>query len=91
MATNETLYMRLYYDIRRRIQTGALTVGERLPSKRSLAQSMGISVNTVDAAYAQLCAEGFVVSRERSGFYVCQIDELARPEMPGSKKRTSLI
>lgn len=86
MANIDTLYMRLYYDIRHRIQTGAFTVGQRLPSKRSLAQSMGVSVNTVDAAYAQLCAEGFVVSRERSGFYVCQIDELKRPEMPQKAK-----
>lgn len=81
MSANETLYMRLYHDIRRRIRSGALKEGEKLPSKRALAQSMGVSVNTVDAAYAQLCAEGFVVSRERSGFYVCQIDELARPEL----------
>lgn len=87
MEHNDTLYMRLYYDIRRRIRTGALTVGERLPSKRALAQSLGVSVNTVDAAYAQLCAEGFVQSRERSGFFVCQIDELARPEMPKKAKK----
>ncbi len=87
MAQKTPLYMNLYYDIRRRIETGALTVGQRLPSKRALASSQGISVNTVDAAYAQLCAEGFVVSRERSGFYVCQIDQLARtPRTPAPKK-----
>lgn len=52
------------------ILSGVLTPGRRLPSSRQLAAQLDVARNTVVAAYEQLIAEGYLVSRERSGVYV---------------------
>ena len=65
------IYEYLYRCLRRDILSGALAVGERLPSKRTLAEHLGVSVITVDAAYGQLVSEGCVEAVPRRGFYVC--------------------
>ena len=54
------LYEYLYRCIRGDILDGTLTAGERLPSKRALAEHLHISVMTVEGAYQQLEAEGYV-------------------------------
>ncbi|MBQ9485350.1 MAG: PLP-dependent aminotransferase family protein [Clostridia bacterium] len=64
------LYESLYENIKRDVVSGRLKEGEKLPSKRALAERTGVSVITVDAAYGLLIDEGYVYSRERSGFYV---------------------
>ncbi len=68
-----SLYEFLYRRIRADIADGAIAANDRLPSKRALAQHLGISVVTVEAAYAQLVAEGYVYSRPKSGFYACDL------------------
>lgn len=67
------LYEYLYRRIREDVLSGALAEGERLPSKRALAEHLGVSVITVEGAYAQLEAEGYVRTRPRSGFYVARV------------------
>ncbi len=57
--------------LRGEIERGALSTGERLPSKRQLAAHLGISTATVETAYARLASEGYCQSRPRSGMYVC--------------------
>ena len=52
------LYEQLYQSIRDDIAAGRLPAGSRLPSKRVLAAHLGVSVVTVESAYAQLLAEG---------------------------------
>src|SRR5206468_8336318 len=52
------------------IQCGALRGGQPLPSSRVLADDLGVSRNTVMAAYDQLVEEGFLESRVRSGLFV---------------------
>ncbi|MDY3782182.1 MAG: PLP-dependent aminotransferase family protein [Candidatus Faecousia sp.] len=64
------LYEALYRAIREDILSGALPPGEKLPSKRALAANLEVGKTTVEAAYAQLLEEGFIVSRERSGYFV---------------------
>ena len=64
------LYEALYRAIRGDILSGALTAGEKLPSKRALAQNLEISKITVEAAYNQLLAEGYITSREKVGYFV---------------------
>lgn len=76
------LYLNLYRQLRAQIETGERRAGEKLPSKRAVASQLGISVNTVDAAYGQLLSEGFVEARPRSGFYVQPIGQLQRLPMP---------
>ena len=72
-----SLYAQLYDALRDQIITGERKAGEKLPSKRDMAQNLNISVNTVDAAYRQLESEGYIQVRPRSGFYVCDIGQLA--------------
>ena len=63
------LYDALYREIREDILSGRIAHGEKLPSKRSLAEHLRISKVTVENAYAQLLAEGYISSRCRSGYY----------------------
>ena len=74
--TGEPLYSQLYSQLADQIRRGVLTPGARMPGKRSLAQRLGLSVNTVDTAYQLLVAEGYLESRPRSGFFVQQVEQL---------------
>jgi len=65
-----SLYEHLYHCIREDILSGRLRVGEKLPSKRMLAQHLGVSVITVENAYAQLILEGYLQPVEKRGYYV---------------------
>ncbi|MBQ2062481.1 MAG: PLP-dependent aminotransferase family protein [Oscillospiraceae bacterium] len=69
-----SLYEQLYNDIRRDIVSGALGAGEKLPSKRALARHLEISVVTVENAYEQLMAEGYIRAEEKRGYYVCPVE-----------------
>lgn len=62
-------YLSLYLGLRGEIARGKIKAGERLPSKRALAEELGVSVVTVQQAYEQLLAEGYIRSRERSGYF----------------------
>lgn len=81
----QSLYAELYENIRADISAGRLKAGERLPSKRALAAHLGVSVITVENAYAQLIAEGYAQARERSGVYVCAIGS-PRPVLPSVQR-----
>ncbi len=69
----QPLYEFLYQCIKRDIETGAILPGEKLPSKRKLAQHLGVSLITVEGAYTQLIAEGYVVAKERKGYYASKL------------------
>ena len=69
----ESLYEFLYKSIRDDIITGTLSPEEKLPSKRALADHLNISTITIENAYNQLMAEGYIYSKPRSGFYVASI------------------
>ena len=73
------LYEQLYRGLAGAVRSGQLAAGEKLPGKRSLAGQLGISVNTVDAAYQLLAAEGYLESRPRSGYYVLAVEGLHAP------------
>jgi GntR family transcriptional regulator/MocR family aminotransferase len=61
----ETLRVALRRTLRGAIRSGALREGVRLPASRVLARQLGVSRGVVSDAYAQLEAEGFLVTRER--------------------------
>ncbi len=63
------LYEQLYGALKEDILSGAIHGGEKLPSKRALAEHLNISRITVENAYHQLLAEGYISSRPRSGYY----------------------
>ena len=64
-------YLQLYRQLREDIVSGLLPLGAKLPSKRSFAEGLGVSVITVEHALELLCDEGYVEARPRSGFFVC--------------------
>lgn len=78
-------YYNLYLGIRNEILRGRLKYGEKLPSKRTLAEQLGVSVVTVQLAYEQLLIEGYIISKERSGYYV----ERVNATMPANAYRKS--
>lgn len=69
-TSNKTAYLQLYEQLRSDIVNGILSYGSKLPSKRLLAAETEVSVITVQHAYAILCDEGYIESRQRSGYFV---------------------
>ncbi|MDD6327791.1 MAG: PLP-dependent aminotransferase family protein [Lachnospiraceae bacterium] len=83
----ENLYTYLYNCMKRDIVNGVLKPHEKLPSKRNFAANHGISVITVENAYGQLLAEGYIYSKPKSGFFVSPIQSQIDKEM----RQTDLI
>lgn len=69
------LYEQLYGHIKELIVSGGIKDGEKLPSKRKIAAHLQISVNTVENAYAQLLAEGYVEAAAKKGYYARRGDD----------------
>ena len=70
------LYEQIYEYIKTDIRNGKISCGEKLPSTRALAKYLEISRSTVELAYEQLLAEGYVEAEAYRGFFVTQIEEL---------------
>ena len=64
------LHVRIQRAVRQLILDGALDASRPLPASRTLAGSLGVSRDTVEAAYGQLHAEGFIDRRVGSGSFV---------------------
>ena len=62
-------YLQLYEHLRQDIMDGVFAYGTKLPSKRLLAEETGVSVITVEHAYAILADEGYIEARPRSGYF----------------------
>lgn len=73
------LYEALYRCIRRDILEGTLKPGTKLPSKRALSQNLEVSKITVEAAYNQLLAEGYIRSQEKVGYFVETVEGRTPP------------
>jgi DNA-binding transcriptional MocR family regulator len=73
----EPLYESLASNLHRRIQSGALANGQRVPSVRAMSRQAGVSVGTVVQAYQKLEAQGVIEARPQSGYYV------RTPRLPG--------
>ncbi len=67
----------IYSSIKKQICDGSLSENEKLPSKRALSQNLGVSVITVQNAYARLIDDGFIYSVEKKGFFVSGIINFA--------------
>ena len=83
----QPLYEQLYHAVRADIMSGALPGGTRLPSKRQLAANLRVSQITVETAYGQLAAEGYIASAPRRGYFVQEqlavpVSELQEPFAP---------
>lgn len=84
-GVNAPLYEKIYEYIRQDIIGGRILQGEKLPSTRLLARNLSVSRSTVEMAYEQLLAEGYIKAEPCRGFFVCDITELYQlGECPGS-------
>lgn len=87
------LYEQLYKYIKKEILEGRLSFQDKLPSKRKLADFLQISHNTIDTAYNQLVAEGYVEVIPRKGYFVMAYEDLAyipkpdKPKLPAKETR----
>ena len=79
-------YDYLYRCIKEDILSGRLRAGEKLPSKRALARHLETAVVTVENAYAQLAAEGYVVPEEKRGYFVSPV-ETRQPAQPPPERQ----
>ncbi len=64
------LYQQLYLAVKSAIEEGHLAKGDKLPSIRKLSNDLNLSCTTVEAAYQQLCVEGYVAARPQRGYFV---------------------
>lgn len=71
----KSYYQHLYEQIREDILSERLPAETKLPSKRSFAKHLGLSVMTIESAYEQLMVEGYIYSREKRGYYVSDISK----------------
>lgn len=77
-------YTNLYKEIKTKIQTGEIKAGDKLPSKRTLADKRGCSVITVEKAYSILEDEGYIISRERCGYFAADLDLPTKTPIQGN-------
>lgn len=82
------IYMQIYTQAVEAIQNGTLLKGEKLQSIRELAKVVGVSVKTIKSAYEQLLLEGYIESRERSGYFVSFIEHEFQTEISPTQKIT---
>ncbi|MDO5135457.1 MAG: PLP-dependent aminotransferase family protein [Eubacteriales bacterium] len=82
---SDSMYSHLYKCIKRDMIQGLIPPGEKLPSKRSFAKNLGISVITVENAYEQLIAEGYIYSIPKKGYFAANIQK--RPGDKGSSRK----
>lgn len=82
-ASRKPLYEELYEALKGDILSGRLQAGQKLPSKRQMAEDNDISITTVLNAYQQLITEGYISSSEKRGYFVEEIQQIEPvPESP---------
>ena len=65
------IYSQIVSGFREQIRSGVLASGERLPSVRELASQLAINPNTIQRAYRELEADGWIVTVPGKGCFVC--------------------
>ena len=69
----EHLYLEVYHYYRKLIMEERLLPGSKMPSLRKCAQELKLSRTTIENAYLQLAADGYIIARAQSGYYVTDI------------------
>ena len=85
------IYGQIKDGLRRMIVSGALEPGEKLPSIRAMAVDLAINPNTIQRAYAELEAEGFIYSVPGKGSYTAHGGDAARRPAPDPARERELI
>lgn len=84
-----TLYMEVYDYYKSLILTGKLPKMSRLPSIRRCSAELGVSRTTVENAYLQLAADGYILSKPQSGYYVTDIASHSQKKSENVKKSST--
>ena len=74
------IYEQIQSELRRLMLTGALPPGSHLPSVRELAGQLAINPNTIQRAYRELEADGYILSVAGKGSFVAQVDQIAEQQ-----------
>ncbi|MGM9558633.1 PLP-dependent aminotransferase family protein [Anaerovibrio slackiae] len=74
------LYMQIYSYIKSEVLARRLKAGNKLPSKRALAAQLGISTITIEGAYGQLMAEGYIYAKAKSGYYISPLESIQQAD-----------
>lgn len=80
------IYEQIKDNLRRLIVTGLLPTGSKLPSVREMASDLAINPSTIQRAYRELEAEGYICSQPGKGSFVCAkdgVDETRKKELLG--------
>ncbi len=75
------IYTQITDNFRNQIRAGVLKEGDKLPSVRELASELAINPNTIQRAYRELEAEGWIASVSGKGSFVCAQEEQADPDL----------
>jgi GntR family transcriptional regulator / MocR family aminotransferase len=87
LTSDVPMHRQLSEAWRQGVLQGRFRSGERVPSTRELAHSLGVSRSTVTAAYEQLIAEGYLVTARGAGTFVCrELPEMLLPQRPTPKR-----
>ena len=87
---SDSIYEFLYKCIKNDILSGKIKPGEKLPSKRTFAKNLNVSVITIEGAYEMLMAEGYIYSVPKKGFYVENVKYEPKKKEAVSHKRIVL-
>ena len=74
------IYEQIKDGLRRMVVSGALAPDEKLPSVRALATQLSINPTTIQRAYRELEADGYILSVAGKGSFVAQVDQLAEQQ-----------
>ena len=83
-------YTKLYNTIKEMILTGELQPGDKVQSVRKAAKIYGVSLTTVQNAYFELCADGYIIARSQSGYFTSDIAQ-NRPDEEYQKEQSDII
>ncbi len=81
------LYLRVYNYYRELIENGTLTPGTKVQSIRKCSRELQVSRTTAETAYQLLAADGYILSKPQSGFYVTELGMAKRKAVPDPLKK----
>jgi len=84
-STQSTRYLQVYDYYKELITAGRLMPGTKMPSIRRCAVQLGLSRTTIETAYLCLAADGYIISRPQSGYYVTDRTVTASPRAANHK------
>lgn len=80
-------YSQIYDTIKNMILSSQLQSGEKVPSVRKAAELFQVSITTIQNAYFDLCADGYIIAQPKSGYYVSDITKMISTEETVKEKK----